>query len=190
MLRRLLISARSVLLPLLFAILVDIIIENARRGVVNKLLYVVDFVLMTETMQGLKKRFLNWKNALKSKGLKINTRKTKVMVSVSEEETLKCKIYLCGICRRRVMANSVLCINVKTGFMANVQKYGELPSSLSYGRAAMIHVRHNKKMGTESLSFYHPNLLCCLDQMLAVMKSSQHLVSSSKTVRPIIPQGA
>ena len=51
-------------------------------------------------------------------------------------------------------------------------------------------VRHNKKIGTERLSFYHPNLLCCPDQMLAVMELSQHLVSSSKTVRPIIPRGA
>ena len=45
-------------------------------------------------------------------------------------------------------------------------------------------------MGPEGLSFYNPNQLCCLDQMLAVMELSQHLVSSSKTVRPIIPRGA
>ena len=50
----------------------------------------------------------------------------------------------------------------------------------------MIQVRHKKRMGTESLSFYHPSLLCCPDQMLAVTELSQHLVSSSKTVRPLI----
>ena len=60
----------------------------------------------------------------------------------------------------------------------------------SYGRVSMIRVRHNKKMVTEGLFFYHINLLCCLDQMLAVMKLSQHLVSSSKTVRPNTPRGA
>ena len=54
----------------------------------------------------------------------------------------------------------------------------------------MIQVRHKKRMGTEGLSFYDPNVLCCLDQMLAVTELSQHLVSSSKTVRPIIPRGA
>ena len=54
----------------------------------------------------------------------------------------------------------------------------------------MIQVRHNKKMETEGLSFYHLNLMCCLDQMLAVIELSQNLVSSSKTVRPIIPRGA
>ena len=54
----------------------------------------------------------------------------------------------------------------------------------------MIQVRRNKRMGTEGLSFYHPNLLSFLDQMLAVIELSQHLVSSSKTVRPVIPRGA
>ena len=54
----------------------------------------------------------------------------------------------------------------------------------------MIQVRHKKRMGTEGLSFYHPSLLCCLDQMLAVIELSQHLVSSSKTVRLVIPRGA
>ena len=60
---------------LLFAIVVDVITENAKRGVVNELLYADDLVIMSETMKELKERFWNWKNALESKGLKINTRK-------------------------------------------------------------------------------------------------------------------
>ena len=54
----------------------------------------------------------------------------------------------------------------------------------------MIQLRHKKKMESEGLFFYHPNRLCCLDQMLAVMELNQHLVSLSKTVRSIIPRGA
>ena len=65
----------SVLLPLLFVIVVDVITENA-RGVVNELLYADDLVIMSEDMEDLKERFWNWKDALESKGLKINTRKT------------------------------------------------------------------------------------------------------------------
>ena len=64
-----------------------------------------------------------------------------------------------------------------------------LRSSSFYGRVFMIHVRHIKWMGAKGLFFYHPSLLYCPDQMLAVMWLSQHLVSSSKSVRPIIPQG-
>ena len=71
----------SVLLPLLFAIVVDIITKNARREVVNELLYADDLVIMSKDREDLKERFWNWKNALESKGLKVNTRKTKVMVS-------------------------------------------------------------------------------------------------------------
>ena len=58
----------SVLSPLLFAIVVGVITENARRGVVNGLLYADDLVLMSEGIEGLKKRFWNWKDALESKG--------------------------------------------------------------------------------------------------------------------------
>ena len=60
--------------------MVDAITENA-RGVVNELLYADDLVIMSEDMENLKKRFCNWKDALESKGLKVNTRKTKVMLS-------------------------------------------------------------------------------------------------------------
>ena len=52
----------------------------------------------------------------------------------------------------------------------------------------MIQVSHNKRMGAEGFSFYHPSLLCWPDQMLTMMELSQHFVLSSKTVRPIIPQ--
>ena len=62
----------TVLSPLLFAIMV----ENARRGVVNELLYADDLVIMSEDTEDLKERFWNWKDALESKGLKVNTRKT------------------------------------------------------------------------------------------------------------------
>ena len=62
--------------------------------------------------------------------------------------------------------------------------------SSSYGRVSMIQVRHNKKMGAQGLFLFHTSLLCCIDQMLAVIELSQHLVSLSKTVRPIISRGA
>ena len=58
----------SVMLPLLLAILVDVITENAKRGVVNELVYADDLVLMSETMEDLKERFWNQKDALESKG--------------------------------------------------------------------------------------------------------------------------
>ena len=40
-----------------------VIAENARRSVVNELLYTNNLVLMSEDMEDLKKRFCNWKDA-------------------------------------------------------------------------------------------------------------------------------
>ena len=37
-------------------------------------------VLMRETIEGLRNKFLKWKEAFESKGLKVNLEKTKVMV--------------------------------------------------------------------------------------------------------------
>ena len=55
----------SVLSPLLFAIVVDIITENARRDVVNELLHADDLVIMSKDIEDLKERLWNWKTALK-----------------------------------------------------------------------------------------------------------------------------
>ena len=81
---------RSVLLPLLFAIVVSVITENA-RGVFNELLHVDDLVIMSKNMKDLEKRFWNWKDTLESKGLKVNTRKTEVMAGMSKGELFKSK---------------------------------------------------------------------------------------------------
>ena len=98
----------SVLSPLLFAIVVDVITKNARRDVINELLYANDLVLMSDTMKDIKERFWNWKDAQERKDLEIKTRKTKVMVSGSERDLFKSKIDPCGVCWSRVMANSML----------------------------------------------------------------------------------
>ena len=58
--------------------------------------------------------------------LKVNTRKTKMMVSGSEGELLKSKIDPCGVCGGRVMANSVLCTkygNWVHGRCAKIKSY-------------------------------------------------------------------
>ena len=47
----------SLLSQLLFVIVVNVITEKARSGVINKLLYADDLVLMSETMKDLKKDF-------------------------------------------------------------------------------------------------------------------------------------
>ena len=103
----------SVLSPLLLAIVVDVITEKRRWGVVDELLNTDYIVFMSEIMEDLKERFWNWKNALESKSLKVNIRKTKVMVSGSEGELFKSKVDLCGVCGKRVIASLALCSKCK-----------------------------------------------------------------------------
>ena len=44
----------SVLSPFLFAVVVDVVTEFSREGVLNELLYADDLVLMNETIVGLR----------------------------------------------------------------------------------------------------------------------------------------
>ena len=93
-----------------FTIVFDVVTESVRNGWMSEMLYADDLVLMSETMEGLREKFWKWKEALESKGLKMNLRKTKVVVSGAEGEVSVSKIDPCGICGKRVMANSVLCV--------------------------------------------------------------------------------
>ena len=70
----------SVLSPFLLAIVVDDVIELAREGVLSEVMYADDLVLMSETIKGLKNKFMKRKEAF-DKGLKVNLGKTKVIVS-------------------------------------------------------------------------------------------------------------
>ena len=56
----------SVLSPFLFAVVVDVVTEFARDGVLSELLYADDLVLMSETIEGLRNKFLRWKEAFES----------------------------------------------------------------------------------------------------------------------------
>ena len=99
----------SVLSPLLFVMVVDEVMNNARKGMMKQLLYADDLVLMGEIMEELRGNFDEWREAFESKGMRVNLEKTKLMVSGMEEETLGSKIDSCGMSGTRVMSDSVLC---------------------------------------------------------------------------------
>ena len=102
----------SVLSPFLFAVVVDVVTEFAREGALSELLYADDLVLMSETNEGLRNKFLKWKETFESKGLKVNLGKTKVMVcgSITNDGMSKINIDPCGVCNLRVKVNSALCL--------------------------------------------------------------------------------
>ena len=105
---RVVVHQGSVISPLIFAIVVDAVTQQARKGLLNEILYADDLVLMNENLKDLRERFQRWRGALESKGMKVNIRKTKTMVSGAEGETAHSKVDQCGICSKRVMSNAVL----------------------------------------------------------------------------------
>ena len=100
----------SVLLPLLFAIVVDAVAERVRDGSINEILYANNLVLVGETMEYLMDKFLRWKEAFERKGMRV-LKKTKMMVRGLEEKVTESKIDPCGVCERRVKVNTVFCTN-------------------------------------------------------------------------------
>ena len=76
----------------------------------SEMLYADDLVMMSETMEGLREKLWKWKEELESKGWNVNLGKTKVVVNEAEDEVAVSKVDPCGICGKRVMANSVLCV--------------------------------------------------------------------------------
>ena len=83
---------------------VDVVTEFDREGALSELLYADDLVLMSETIEELRNKFIKWKEAFESKGLKVNLGKTKVVVcgGITEDGMSKSNVDPCG-----VKANSV-----------------------------------------------------------------------------------
>ena len=75
----------------------------------NEILYADDLVLMSKSIENLKKKFFKWKEVFESKGMKMNLKINKVMMSSLKGEILKSKVNPCAKCGNRVMANLVVC---------------------------------------------------------------------------------
>ena len=74
---------RSVLSPLLFAAVMDVVSSEARSGLPSELIYADDLVIMALTMEQFGRRVTAWRASRLGKGLKVNERKSKVMVGSS-----------------------------------------------------------------------------------------------------------
>ena len=68
----------SVLSPLLFAAVIDVVSSEARSGMPSD-----DIVIMAPTMEQLGRCVADWRASLLGKGLKVNAGKSKVMVGSS-----------------------------------------------------------------------------------------------------------
>ena len=101
---------------------------NGHERVLSELLYADDLVLMSETIEGLRNKFIKWRKAFESKGLNVNLGKTKVMISggITKDGLSKSKVDPCGFCSLRVKANSFLCGKLIHGWCAGVKMVNTL----------------------------------------------------------------
>ena len=85
---------------------------NLPEGALSELLHADDLVLISETIEGLRNNFLDWKEDNESKGLKVNLGKTKVMVNgdITTDGMSKSKVDPCGFCSLRENTNSAICL--------------------------------------------------------------------------------
>ena len=100
----------SVLSPLIFIIVMEALSKEFRTGLPWELLYANDLVLMAKSIEDLERQFSVWKTGIEEKGLRVNTRKTKVMISSKQERpAAKTGKHPCGICNKGVGRNSIHC---------------------------------------------------------------------------------
>ena len=90
----------SMLSPFHFAVVEDEVTEFAKEGSLSGLLYADYLVLMSETIVALRNKFLKWKEAFESKGLKAELGKTEVMVSsgITQDGMTRNKVDPCWVC--------------------------------------------------------------------------------------------
>ena len=71
----------SVLSPLLFVAVMEVVTRGVKEGLPWELLYADDLVLVAQSKEELREKLLRWKECTELKGLKVNIEKTKVMRS-------------------------------------------------------------------------------------------------------------
>ena len=71
----------SVLGPLLFIIVLEVLSRGSRTSCPWEFLYADDLILLGDTMDELLSKLGNWEKHLEAKGLRVSMGKTKIMIS-------------------------------------------------------------------------------------------------------------
>ena len=100
----------SVLSPLLFILVLEALSQEFRTGVPWELLYADDLAVVADSLDECIAKLKNWKDGMESKGLRVNMRKTKLMISGHGLDLLRDSgAFPCAVCRTGVGTNSIQC---------------------------------------------------------------------------------
>ena len=98
----------SVLSPILFAIVLEALSRGFNAELPWELLYADDLVIMADSLDELSGKLERWKAELSAKGLKVNTKKTKIMISKPGADPVqKTGRYPYSVCSKGVGSNSM-----------------------------------------------------------------------------------
>jgi hypothetical protein len=104
----------SVLSPLLFILVLEALSREFRGGVPWELLYADDLVVMADSLEGCVAKLKAWKTGMERKGLRVNMKKTKFLVSGTGLNVLKKSgQFPCAVCLSGVGVNSIECSQCK-----------------------------------------------------------------------------
>ena len=100
----------SVLSPLLFILVLETLSHEFRTGVPWELLYADDLVVIADSLEECVSKLKAWKTGMEGKGLRVNMKKTKFLISGVGLDVLKNSgKFPCAVCRRGVGVNSIEC---------------------------------------------------------------------------------
>ena len=103
-----------VLSPLLFILVLEALSQGFRTGVPWELLYADDLVVIADTLEECINKLKAWKNGMENRGLRVNLKKTKFMISGAGRDMLRDSgAFPCAVCRSGVGANSISCSQCK-----------------------------------------------------------------------------
>ena len=101
----------SVLSPLLFILVLEALSRQFHTGVPWELLYADDLAVMADSVEECIARLKVWKEGMERKGLGVNMKKTKLLVSGPGLDLLRDSgEFPCAVCRSGVGVNSIQCL--------------------------------------------------------------------------------
>ena len=104
----------SVLSPLLFILVLEALSRQFRTGVPWELLYADDLAIIADSLDECIAKLKAWKAGMEEKGLRVNMKKTKFMVTGPGLDLLRDSGgFPCAVCRTGVGVNSIQCSQCK-----------------------------------------------------------------------------
>ena len=104
----------SVFSLLLFIIVLEALSHEFCSGVPWEDYYAIDLVIIAESLEECIRRLLTWKEAMQEKGLRVNAKKTKIMICGMGLDLLQSSDeFPCAICLTGVGSNSIFCNSCK-----------------------------------------------------------------------------